>query len=48
MNQAFENYVSNYDLNDEEIKYKYLHSYRVKNLADILSQNFSEEDEMEI
>lgn len=44
MNQAFENYVSNYDLNDEEIKYKYLHSYRVKNLADILSQNFSEED----
>ena len=33
MNKEFEKYIKNYDLNNKEIKKKYLHSYRVMNLS---------------
>ena len=33
MNQEFEEYIKNYNLNNFEIKRKYLHSYRVMNLS---------------
>ena len=33
MNQEFEKYIKNYDLNNKEIHKKYLHSYRVMNLS---------------
>ena len=31
MNKALENYIKNYDMTDQDIKYKYNHSYRVMN-----------------
>lgn len=37
MNEAFENYVKNYDIDDPDISYKYKHSYRVMAHADCLS-----------
>ena len=33
MNKSFEKYVSNYDLNNKDIKRKYTHSYRVMKLS---------------
>ena len=33
MNKEFETYIKNYDLNNQEIYKKYLHSYRVMNLS---------------
>ena len=46
MLEAFDKYVQNYDLNEENIKLKYNHSYRVINLSKKYAQllNFSKED----
>ena len=33
MKEAFDKYVNNYDLNNKDIKKKYLHSYRVMSLS---------------
>lgn len=46
MNKAFDNYVSNFDLNDKNIRLKYDHSYRVANLSKKYAKllNFSDED----
>lgn len=44
INKAFENYIKKFDMTDEDINYKYKHSYRVKELIELLSKNLSEED----
>lgn len=42
----FDEYTSNYDMQDPEINYKYYHSYRVMNIMELLAQklNLSHED----
>ena len=45
MNKAIEKYVKNYDMTDEDIYYKYHHSYRVMEKAQMLAKNLSEEDQ---
>ena len=42
----FDEYTSNYDMNDKEINYKYYHSYRVKDIMELLAKklNLSEYD----
>ena len=37
LEQAFDNYIKNYDLNNVKIKWKYYHSYKVKELMKELS-----------
>ena len=46
MNQAFENYIKNFDMEDPDIKYKYYHSYRVMEKSKYLAKKLklSEED----
>lgn len=46
MLEQFTEYVSNYDLEDYHIKYKYNHSIRVEKICEVLAQslNFNEED----
>lgn len=46
MLEQFTEYVSNYDLEDYHIKYKYNHSIRVEKICEALAQslNFNEED----
>lgn len=38
MNKALENYIKNYDMTDQDIKYKYNHSYRVMNNSEFLAK----------
>lgn len=45
MNQAFENYVKNYDMNDPDIHYKYYHCYRVMEKSKMLAKNMSKENQ---
>lgn len=45
MNKAIENYIKNYDMTDKDIHYKYHHSYRVMEKAQMLAKNLSEEDQ---
>jgi len=42
----FDKYVSNYDMSDTDINYKYYHSYRVMEIMELLAKklNISEED----
>lgn len=44
MNQAFENYIKNYDMKDPDINYKYKHSYRVMENTKIITKNLPKED----
>ena len=46
MNKYFDEYVSNYDMSDPDINYKYYHSYRVMNMMELLATklNLSEKD----
>lgn len=46
MLEEFDRYISNYDLNDENIRLKYNHSYRVMKLSEKYAKllNFSEND----
>ena len=37
-NSYFDKYVSNYDMNDPDINYKYYHSYRVMNNMELLAR----------
>lgn len=37
----FDEYVSNYDMNDKEINYKYYHSYRVMDIMELLSKKLN-------
>ena len=45
MNKAIEKYVKNYDMTDKDIYYKYHHSYRVMEKAQMFAKNLSEEDQ---
>ena len=49
---AFDNYIKNYDMNVKQIRYKYYHSYRVKELmiklADILKLSDKEKEVSEV
>ena len=46
LESAFDEYVSNYDMNDKNIKLKYNHSYRVRDLQEKYAKmlNWNEED----
>ena len=50
--QAFDNYIKNYDMNVKQIRYKYHHSYRVKELmlklATILNLSDKEKEVAEV
>lgn len=46
MNQAFESYVKNYDMNDKDINYKYHHSYRVMENAKMIAKDMPKEDQV--
>ena len=37
----FDEYTSNYDMNDPEINYKYYHSYRVMDVMGILAKRLT-------
>ena len=41
MEEAFKNYVKNYDMSDFDIAYKYNHSYRVMELSEFLSKKLN-------
>ena len=41
MNKALENYIKNYDMTDQDIKYKYNHSYRVMKKSEYLSNKLN-------
>ncbi len=41
MNKALENYIKNYDMTDQDIKYKYNHSYRVMKNSEYLSNKLN-------
>ena len=43
--KAFDDYVSNYDLNEKRIRYKYHHSYKVEELMEKLANSFNLTDE---
>lgn len=46
MEEALENYIKNYDMDDPDINYKYYHSYRVMKNSSVLAEalNLSEQD----
>ena len=44
LENAFDNYLKNYDMNKKQIRYKYHHSYRVKDLMKKLSDNLQLSD----
>ena len=43
--RAFEEYMSNYDMNVKQIRYKYHHSYKVEDLMEKLSKRLNLNDE---
>lgn len=46
MEQAFEEYLKEFDMKDPDINYKYYHSYRVAKLSDMLAKNLNQEDKL--
>ena len=43
--KAFEEYISNYDMNVKQIRYKYHHSYKVEGLMEELAKRLNLNDE---